>query len=80
MMDPFLYLAHGYAKIPSGFPDHPHRWFETLSFVVKGEVNHEDSTRNAGILREGLAQWMTADIEVLHSEIPNSFDNFTDCF
>ena len=42
-------------KLPHGFPDHPHRGFETLTYVVKGEVNHEDSTGKAGILREGGA-------------------------
>jgi redox-sensitive bicupin YhaK (pirin superfamily) len=80
MMDPFLYLVHGYLKLPFGFPDHPHRGFETLSYIVKGEINHEDSTGRAGILREGGAQWMTAGKGVLHSELPNSFDHYTDCF
>ena len=55
MMDPFLLLVHDQMKLPHGFPDHPHRGFETLTYVVKGEVNHEDSTGKAGILREGGA-------------------------
>jgi redox-sensitive bicupin YhaK (pirin superfamily) len=42
-------------RLPNGFPDHSHRGFEALTYVVKGEVNHENSTGTAGILREGGA-------------------------
>lgn len=54
-MDPFLHLVHADFKLPAGFPEHPHRGFETLTYVVKGEINHEDSTGKAGILKEGGA-------------------------
>jgi quercetin 2,3-dioxygenase len=67
-------------KLPAGFPDHPHRGFETLAYIIKGEINHEDSTGAAGILREGGAQWLTTGKGVLHSEFPNSFDTYTNGF
>lgn len=67
-------------KLPGGFPDHPHRGFETLTYIVKGELNHEDSTCKAGILKEGVVQWMVAGKSVLHSELPNSFDEYTNYF
>ena len=54
-MDPFLHLVHADFKLPSGFPEHPHRGFETLTYLVKGEINHEDSTGKDGILKEGGA-------------------------
>jgi redox-sensitive bicupin YhaK (pirin superfamily) len=43
-LDPFLYMSHTKMKLPGGFPDHPHRGIETLSYIWDGEVSHEDST------------------------------------
>jgi redox-sensitive bicupin YhaK (pirin superfamily) len=51
-----------------------------LTYIVKGELNHEDSTFKAGILKEGVVQWMVAGKSVLHSELPNSFDEYTNNF
>lgn len=74
-LDPFLLLDHlgptdfqpGQAK---GFPDHPHRGFETVSYVLSGRAEHKDSSNNHGILGPGDVQWMTAGSGVIHSEMP----------
>lgn len=74
--DPFLLLDHvgprdmapGEAR---GAPDHPHRGFETVTYVLAGEAEHEDSVGNRGILRAGDVQWMTAGAGVVHSEMPS---------
>ena len=73
--DPFLLLDEmgpveyrpGEAK---GAPDHPHRGFETVTYVLDGRMNHEDSKGNAGSLGPGDVQWMTAGRGVVHSEMP----------
>jgi quercetin 2,3-dioxygenase len=73
--DPFLLLdemgptisAPGEAK---GAPDHPHRGFETVTYLLSGEMQHQDSAGHAGILRAGDVQWMTAGAGVIHSEMP----------
>ncbi|MDP9191848.1 MAG: pirin family protein [Acidobacteriota bacterium] len=62
--DPFLMLAEDWF-VPGTFGDHPHRGFETVTFVLEGEVEHRD---NHGVLRVGDAQWMTAGRGVVHSE------------
>lgn len=75
-IDPFLLLdelgpvqvAAGAAK---GAPDHPHRGFETVSYILAGELEHEDSVGNPGVLRAGDVQWMTAGAGVVHSEMPS---------
>jgi redox-sensitive bicupin YhaK (pirin superfamily) len=74
--DPFLLLdemgpvevAPGEAK---GAPDHPHRGFETVTYVLSGEMEHKDSRGHAGRLRAGDVQWMTAGAGVVHSEMPS---------
>ena len=74
-LDPFLLLDHlgpihfspGEAK---GFPDHPHRGFETVTYVLEGEMRHRDSHGNHGILGPGSVQWMTAGSGLVHSEMP----------
>ncbi len=74
-LDPFLLLDHlgpihfkpGEAK---GFPDHPHRGFETVTYVLKGEMQHRDSHGNHGVLGPGAVQWMTAGSGLVHSEMP----------
>jgi len=75
--DPFLLLDEmgpvdyrpGEAK---GAPDHPHRGFETVTYVLDGRMNHEDSKGNAGSLGPGDVQWMTAGRGVIHSEMPGA--------
>src|SRR3989442_9229784 len=74
--DPFLLLdemgpmelAPGEAK---GAPDHPHRGFETVTYLLSGEMEHKDSRGHAGRLRAGDVQWMTAGAGVIHSEMPS---------
>ncbi len=53
-----------------GAPDHPHRGFETVTYLLDGEFVHEDSTGNRAELRAGDVQWMTAGDGVVHSEMP----------
>ena len=75
--DPFLLLdemgpmtlAPGQAK---GAPDHPHRGFETVTYVLSGEMEHKDSQGHAGKLSAGDMQWMTAGAGVVHSEMPSA--------
>jgi redox-sensitive bicupin YhaK (pirin superfamily) len=57
-------------KKPAGFPDHPHRGFETVSYLIKGTFCHEDSCGRKGILNAGDLQWMTAGRGIVHSELP----------
>lgn len=73
--DPFLLIDHlGPVEWPPGgpigAPDHPHRGFETVTYVLAGENEHRDSFGNADVLRPGDVQWMTAGGGVIHSEMP----------
>ncbi|MGH8178969.1 MAG: pirin family protein [Steroidobacter sp.] len=75
--DPFLLVDHlGPVQWPPGealgAPDHPHRGFETVTYVLAGENEHRDSFGNADVLRPGDVQWMTAGGGVIHSEMPTS--------
>jgi redox-sensitive bicupin YhaK (pirin superfamily) len=54
-----------------GAPDHPHRGFETITYVLEGEFEHEDSAGHRGVLRPGDVQWMTAGAGIVHSEMPS---------
>lgn len=54
-----------------GAPDHPHRGFETVSYILSGELEHEDSAGHRGVLRAGDVQWMTAGAGIVHSEMPS---------
>ena len=73
--DPFLLLDHlgaveygpGEAQ---GAPDHPHRGFETVTYIMDGAVEHRDSTGGGGLIRDGATQWMTAGAGIVHSEMP----------
>jgi len=75
--DPFLLLdemgpmdvAPGEAK---GAPDHPHRGFETVTYMLSGDMEHKDSSGRAGRLRPGDVQWMTAGAGVVHAEMPSA--------
>jgi redox-sensitive bicupin YhaK (pirin superfamily) len=73
-LDPFLLLDEIYSDDPKrplpGFPDHPHRGFETVTYVLAGVVEHRDSRGNHGILGPGSVQWMTAGRGIIHSEMP----------
>lgn len=72
--DPFLMLDHFGSDDPNqyiaGFPDHPHRGFITLTYMLDGHMLHRDSMGNQGDLRSGAAQWMRAASGVIHSEMP----------
>ncbi|KAL5466738.1 hypothetical protein EMCRGX_G030887 [Ephydatia muelleri] len=73
--DPFLMLDHmgpvDYGPGEAvGAPDHPHRGFETVSYIVEGEMKHRDSAGNSGALKAGWVQWMTAGSGVVHAEMP----------
>ncbi|KAJ2229758.1 hypothetical protein IWW45_006070 [Coemansia sp. RSA 485] len=74
--DPFLMLDHmGPANYGPGeavgAPDHPHRGFETVTYMLSGEFEHHDSHGNHGLLKPGWVQWMTAGSGVIHSEMPS---------
>jgi len=73
-LDPFLMLdafgsdsANDYI---GGFPDHPHRGFETVTIMLEGRMRHRDSVGNVGLLEPGSVQWMTAGRGIIHSEMP----------
>jgi redox-sensitive bicupin YhaK (pirin superfamily) len=72
--DPFLMLDDFRAPRPedylAGFPTHPHRGIETVTYMLKGCVEHADSMGNAGIVNAGEIQWMTAGSGIVHSEMP----------
>ncbi|SOZ15550.1 conserved hypothetical protein, PIRIN-LIKE PROTEIN [Cupriavidus taiwanensis] len=77
-LDPFLMLdAFGTDSKDDyigGFPDHPHRGFETITYMLAGRMRHRDSAGNEGLLQNGGAQWMVAGAGVLHSEMPEQED------
>jgi len=77
-LDPFLMLdAFGSDKADdyiAGFPDHPHRGFETVTYMLEGRMRHRDSAGNEGLLGNGGVQWMTAGRGVIHSELPEQED------
>ncbi|MEM7471307.1 MAG: pirin family protein [Pseudomonadota bacterium] len=74
MLDPFLMMDDFRNDVPEhyerGFPWHPHRGIETITYVLKGEVEHGDSLGNTGTLKDGAVQWMTAGSGILHQEMP----------
>lgn len=77
-IDPFLLLdefcSDDGADYIGGFPDHPHRGFETVSIMLAGAMQHKDSLGNSGHLRAGSVQWMTAGRGIVHSEMPEQID------
>jgi redox-sensitive bicupin YhaK (pirin superfamily) len=79
-LDPFLMLDHFNAKLPAGFPDHPHRGFETVTYMLKGKFHHEDFKGHKGTIAPGDVQWMTAGKGIVHAEMPDSFDEPGDGF
>lgn len=74
--DPFLLLDSFDSRNPEdytkGFPMHPHRGIETITYLVKGELIHEDSLGNKGRIEDGGAQWMTAGSGIMHEEMPQA--------
>lgn len=73
-LDPFLMLDEFGSDQPqdylAGFPSHPHRGFETVTYMIEGHMLHEDHLGNRGDLRNGGVQWMTAGRGIIHSEMP----------
>jgi hypothetical protein len=73
-LDPFLMLdafgSDAAADYIGGFPDHPHRGFETVTIMLEGRMRHRDSVGNVGLLEPGSVQWMTAGRGIIHSEMP----------
>lgn len=78
-LDPFLLFDDFHSEKPEeyvkGFPWHPHRGIETITYVLQGEVRHEDSLGNKGIIRPGEVQWMTAGSGIIHQEMPQGDEN-----
>lgn len=74
LFDPFLMLDDFRSDDPShyrdGFPWHPHRGIETITYVLQGDVEHRDSMGNRGIITSGDVQWMTAGSGIIHQEMP----------
>jgi redox-sensitive bicupin YhaK (pirin superfamily) len=83
-LDPFLMLdAFGSDKpgdYIAGFPEHPHRGFETVSYMITGSMRHRDSAGNEGLITDGGVQWMTAGRGVAHSEMPEQTDGLMEGF
>ncbi len=77
-LDPFLLLDEFKNDNPddyaAGFPDHPHRGFETITYMMAGEFTHRDSKGHEGHLKAGSIQWMTAGRGLIHSEMPEQTD------
>ncbi len=77
-LDPFLLLDEFRSDNPNdyiaGFPDHPHRGFETVTYMLAGKMEHADHAGNRGLLVGGGAQWMTAGRGIIHSETPKQED------
>lgn len=73
-LDPFLLLDHFGSDNPDdylkGFPFHPHRGIETITYMLDGEVEHQDSLGNKGVIGPGDVQWMTAGSGIIHQEMP----------
>ncbi|TFW31855.1 pirin family protein [Massilia horti] len=83
-LDPFLMLdAFGSDKpgdYIAGFPEHPHRGFETVTYMLTGRMRHRDSAGNEGLITNGGVQWMTAGRGVIHSEMPEQEEGLMEGF
>ena len=75
-LDPFLLFDDFSSDIPehylAGFPWHPHRGMETVTYILDGAVRHKDSLGNEGVIENGAVQWMTAGSGIIHEEMPES--------
>ena len=78
MLDPFLMLdecrSDSATDYIGGFPNHPHRGFETVTYMLAGRMRHGDNQGNSGLLQPGSVQWMTAGRGIVHSEMPEQED------
>jgi redox-sensitive bicupin YhaK (pirin superfamily) len=78
MLDPFLMLDHFDSDRAddylAGFPDHPHRGFETVTYMLNGRLRHGDNQGRSGVIETGGVQWMTAGRGIVHSEMPEQQD------
>ena len=83
-LDPFLMLDAFGSDNPddyiAGFPDHPHRGFETVTYMLSGRMRHRDNAGHEGLLENGGVQWMTAGRGIIHSEIPEQKDGVMEGF
>lgn len=77
--DPFLLLdyfeTHDPKAVSMGFPWHPHRGIETITYILRGQVEHSDSIGNSGLINKGQVQWMTAGRGIIHQEMPKVTNN-----
>jgi len=84
MLDPFLMLDNFSSNDPedylAGFPPHPHRGFETVTYLLHGNMRHRDSAGHEGVIRSGGVQWMTAGSGIEHSEMPEQQDGWMSGF
>ncbi|KAE8663067.1 Pirin-like protein [Hibiscus syriacus] len=69
-LDPFLMMDDFTVSPPAGFPDHPHRGFETVTYMLQGGITHQDFAGHKGTIHTGDVQWMTAGRGIIHSEMP----------
>jgi redox-sensitive bicupin YhaK (pirin superfamily) len=78
LLDPFLLLDAFESDRPGdyigGFPSHPHRGFETVTYLLAGRMRHKDNAGNEGVIEPGGVQWMTAGRGIVHSEMPEQED------
>jgi quercetin 2,3-dioxygenase len=83
-VDPFLMLdefrSDDAADYIAGFPDHPHRGFETVTYMLAGRMRHRDNKGHEGLLEAGSVQWMTAGRGIVHSEMPEQEDGLMQGF
>ena len=83
-LDPFLMLDafrnENLDDYIGGFPDHPHRGFETVTYMIAGRMRHHDSVGNSGLLGPGGAQWMTTGSGLIHSELPEQEEGLMEGF
>lgn len=78
-LDPFLMFDYFNSKNPEdyidGFPWHPHRGIETVTYLISGEIEHQDSLQNKGVIGPGNCQWMSAGSGILHQEMPKESEH-----
>ncbi len=83
-LDPFLLLDAFRSDDPddyiAGFPPHPHRGFETVTYILNGRMRHKDNAGNEGVIESGGIQWMTAGKGIVHSEMPEQQDGLLEGF
>ncbi|MDV0446659.1 hypothetical protein MsAg5_05090 [Methanosarcinaceae archaeon Ag5] len=81
--DPFLMLDAFDSSDPKdyikGFPHHPHRGIETVTYLISGKIEHEDSLKNKGVINGGDCQWMTAGSGIIHQEMPKPAERMLGC-